>query len=62
MIGKLTCPECKEQDEMEIPKTSCQESYVCSHCGTIIEAKKSCCVFCDYGDSKCPASEEHSRG
>jgi len=59
---KVTCPECGQKDDMEIPTKSCQESYVCSHCGKTISAKESCCVFCDYGEGKCPASEEHQLG
>jgi len=59
MIGKITCPECGEKDDMEIPEKSCLQSYTCSHCKKIINAKENCCVFCDYGDTKCPTSGQH---
>ena len=62
MIGKITCPECGHIDDMEIPEISCLAFYKCSSCGKTIPAKKSCCVFCDYGDRKCPIAGKHEEG
>ena len=31
----------------------------CDKCKKVISAKKSCCVFCDYGDRKCPVAAQH---
>jgi len=58
IIGKITCPECGQKDDMKIPTQSCLAFYNCSNCGKTIPAKKSCCVFCDYGDRKCPVAEK----
>jgi len=62
IVGNITCPECKHVQPMEIPTKSCQAFYTCEGCHTMIGAKKSCCVFCDYGDRKCPVAEEHEKG
>jgi hypothetical protein len=58
-MGNVTCPECKYMQPMEIPTTSCQVFYTCEKCKKVISAKESCCVFCDYGDKKCPVAAEH---
>jgi len=62
IIGHVTCPECRHVQRFEIPTTSCQAFYKCEGCGKTIQAKKTCCVFCDYGDRKCPAAEKHLKG
>ncbi|MEK6904134.1 MAG: GDCCVxC domain-containing (seleno)protein [Nanoarchaeota archaeon] len=54
----LTCPNCEGKTTLKIPKNSCLNSYVCKKCKGVIFAKESCCVFCDYGDKKCPVSKE----
>jgi hypothetical protein len=56
--GNVTCPECKHVQKMKIPTTSCAAFYKCDGCKKTIGAKKSCCVFCDYGDRKCPVSNK----
>lgn len=61
IIGNLTCPKCNHQQPFEIPAKSCQAFYKCSGCNRIIQAQKSCCVFCDYGDRKCPVAEKHKK-
>ncbi|HLD81033.1 MAG TPA: GDCCVxC domain-containing (seleno)protein [archaeon] len=52
--GVLTCPKCGGRQEMEIPEGKCIPFYKCGSCGEVVEAKDKCCVFCDYGDRKCP--------
>jgi len=61
LVGNVTCPKCGHKQPMEIPISSCQAFYKCEGCGKTISAKKSCCVFCDYGDRKCPVAEEHQK-
>ena len=61
LIGNITCPKCGHKQPMDIPTISCQAFYKCEGCGKIISAEKSCCVFCDYGDRKCPISKEHQK-
>ncbi len=57
LIGNITCPECDHKQAIEIPTKSCLAFYKCEKCKHLIQAKESCCVFCDYGDRKCPTAE-----
>ncbi|RMF05436.1 hypothetical protein D6764_04700 [Candidatus Woesearchaeota archaeon] len=52
--GTLKCPFCGHEQRMRVPQTSCQAFYKCSGCGKVVAAEKECCVFCEYGDVKCP--------
>ncbi|GEM_PF-1837144 len=61
IIGNVTCPKCGHKQPMSIPHGKCQAFYTCKGCGKMIAAEKTCCVFCDYGDRKCPAAETHKR-
>jgi hypothetical protein len=62
ITGTLTCPDCGHRQPIQIPTTKCQAFYRCEGCKKMIQAKKSCCVFCDYGDRKCPVAEQHRKG
>jgi len=59
ITGNLTCPKCGYKQNMEIPTSSCIAFYKCEKCSNTINANKSCCIFCDYGDRKCPAADKH---
>jgi len=61
IVGNVTCPKCEYKQPMKIPTKSCQAFYVCEGCKEMISAKKTCCVFCDYGDRLCPVAEEHAK-
>lgn len=61
IIGNVTCPKCDHKQPISIPYGKCQAFYKCNGCGGMIAAEKSCCVFCDYGDRKCPAAERHQQ-
>jgi len=55
----ITCPKCGGTKKETIPTDSCQNQYTCSVCGAQLEPKDGkCCVFCSYGDTKCPAKQE----
>lgn len=55
-LGKVTCPKCKNSQKIEIPNDKCIMFYKCEKCGEMIKPKgDDCCVFCSYGDKKCPA-------
>ncbi len=54
-FGNVTCPNCSKKQRMEIPTDKCIPFYKCTGCNQMIKAK-SCCVFCDYGDTLCPVS------
>ncbi len=55
-FGNVTCPECSHKQGMRIPNDVCIPFYKCNSCGSMIKAKESCCVFCEYGDTLCPVS------
>jgi len=55
-IATLTCPKCGHKQEMEIPDNKCQAFYVCDNCKKMIKPIETCCVFCEYGDKKCPVA------
>ena len=61
IIGALTCPRCGAKQQAEIPEGRCVPLYVCDACGEHIAAKvEDCCVFCSYGDRRCPVG--HRQG
>ena len=55
-MAELKCPECKYITSLDIPDNMCLPFFKCSNCNKTIKAKKSCCVFCDYSNEKCPVS------
>jgi hypothetical protein len=51
----ITCPNCGFKKTEVMSLNSCQFFYECSKCKSILKPKKGdCCVFCSYGDAKCP--------
>ncbi|WP_306254040.1 GDCCVxC domain-containing (seleno)protein [Parvularcula sp. IMCC14364] len=51
----LTCPDCGHQSTDQMPTDACQFFYDCKGCGVVLRARKGdCCVYCSYGDVKCP--------
>ncbi|WP_082005759.1 GDCCVxC domain-containing (seleno)protein [Halocynthiibacter namhaensis] len=51
----ITCPNCKFAKTERMPTEACQWFYACTSCGTLMRPKEGdCCVFCSYGDKKCP--------
>lgn len=55
----ITCPECGFSKEETMPTDSCQFFYECTNCGNIFRPKKGdCCVYCSYGNVKCPPMQE----
>ena len=61
LMGIITCPKCGHKQILEIPTYSCQAMYQCEECMEMISAEKTCCVFCDYGDRKCPVAGENEK-
>jgi hypothetical protein len=54
----ITCPKCGFKKTETLPDDRCIMEYTCQHCKTVIKHKKGdCCVFCSYGDVKCPTTE-----
>jgi len=55
----ITCPHCGYQKTEVMPTDACQIFYTCTNCGEILRPKQGdCCVFCSYGDVKCPPMQE----
>lgn len=51
----LTCPNCGFQKAETMSSVSCQFFYECVNCKTLLKPKQGdCCVFCSYGNQKCP--------
>ncbi|MHC4526168.1 MAG: GDCCVxC domain-containing (seleno)protein [Planctomycetota bacterium] len=54
-FSTLTCPECSHQSRDRMPVDACQYFYDCPACGRLLKPKPGdCCVYCSYGDVKCP--------
>ena len=55
VAATLTCPFCGSRSAHEMPTDSCQFFLDCPVCLQVIRPKPGdCCVFCSYGDTKCP--------
>jgi hypothetical protein len=55
----ITCPVCGFSKEETMPIMAYQLIYECANCGEILSPKEdNCCVFCSFGDMKCPAVQE----
>ena len=57
-LSRLTCPNCGFAEELEMPLDACQFFHQCGSCGTVSRPQVGdCCVFCSYGDAKCPSMQ-----
>ena len=55
----ITCPECGHQATEIMPTDSCQFFYECTSCHTVLRPNEGdCCVFCSYGNVKCPPIQQ----
>ena len=58
----IVCPACGHRENEIMPKDACQYFYKCKGCGVIMKPKAgACCVFCSYGDVKCPTAQRATR-
>lgn len=54
----LTCPSCGLVQDAEMPDNACQYFYECTGCHALLRPLAGdCCVFCSYGDRRCPPKE-----
>lgn len=54
----ITCPHCGHKKTETMAADKCIMQYTCESCKKVIKHKKGdCCVFCSYGDVKCPTAE-----
>jgi hypothetical protein len=59
LTSRLICPDCGGVAEEEMLTNACQYFYECPHCAVILKPKPGeCCVFCSYGDVKCPPVQQ----
>lgn len=57
----ITCPKCGHKKENTMPTEACQFFYECENCKAMLKPLEGdCCVFCSYGDVKCPPIQEGS--
>ena len=56
--SEIICPKCGHKSLENMPTDVCQIKYVCKSCAAILYPKDGdCCVFCTYGDHKCPSKQ-----
>lgn len=56
--SEITCPKCGYKKTEKLPTEVCQLFYKCERCGYDMHPKDGdCCVFCSYGDHKCPSKQ-----
>ena len=59
LYSTLTCPECGQRSKDLMPVDACQFFYDCKSCGAVLKPKAGdCCVYCSYGDVKCPPIQQ----
>jgi hypothetical protein len=63
----VTCPNCKAEFEEEMPTDACLFYLECRSCHSLLRPNTGdCCVFCSYGNVKCPPvqlrQETYQRG
>ena len=55
--GRLTCPRCHHATTAPMPEDACVYFFECPSCKALLRPLAGdCCVFCSYGDHKCPPS------
>jgi len=55
----IKCPNCGHQKKEAMRTDACQYFYECENCFQILKPKNGdFCVFCSYGDVKCPPIQE----
>lgn len=58
LTSNITCPKCGFTAKEKLPTEVCQIAYTCKKCKTTLNPKEGdCCVFCTYGDHKCPSKQ-----
>ena len=59
----LKCPHCGAEQNANMPSAGRKMALSCRSCNIIIFKKQeSCCVFCSYGEIKCPVEQEKGFG
>jgi hypothetical protein len=59
--SRLTCPQCGFRATETMPTDACLYFYECPACKGLLKPKTGdCCVFCSYGDVRCPPKQTGS--
>jgi hypothetical protein len=59
LLSTLTCPRCGARHSETMPVNACVYFYDCPSCQALLKPLAGdCCVFCSYGDVKCPPVQE----
>ncbi len=54
----LICPECGEKQKVEMSSSENTLIFECCSCKEIIQTTEDeCCVYCQYGEVKCPSQQ-----
>jgi hypothetical protein len=60
LLVRLTCPKCGHVSDSAMPTDQCVFFYECPNCKAVLKPKPGdCCVFCSYGDKRCPFVQDH---
>jgi hypothetical protein len=56
--SEITCPKCGFKKTELLPTDVCLLKYTCGTCHyEMLPKEGDCCVFCTYGDVKCPSKQ-----
>jgi len=59
----VTCPHCRFSSTEIMPTSFCLIRYQCRNCNVVLVPKEGDdCVFCSWGDTKCPSRQSGSDG
>lgn len=51
----ITCPKCGVASTATMPDDACVYFHACPGCQALLRPREGdCCVFCSYGDHRCP--------
>lgn len=55
----ITCPRCGALTADTMPTNACVYFWDCPSCAAVLKPLRGdCCVFCSYGDIKCPPIQD----
>jgi DNA-directed RNA polymerase subunit RPC12/RpoP len=55
----IKCPYCGFEKQETMPTDSCLVFYKCSNCKRLLRPEDGdCCVFCSFGNEKCPPMQQ----
>jgi len=59
----VTCPNCAAKHKQRMPQDECVYFYTCASCNVQLRPNAGdCCVFCSFGDVRCPSMQTEGAG